>query len=123
MNKEEKDKKERISRIENFEWENRYTKSPLHVIQPADPGTFLLHDCWPDAPIRDRVIAWDISTEEDGWCLPITTAGVDPTTGRFVLQPDGSVSELGLHGGSWESMESFILFGMMEWAEKSEVKT
>lgn len=114
---------EQIAHLENFEWENRYMKSPLHVIQPADPGTFVLHDCWPEAPIRDRVIAWDISTEEDGWCLPITTAGVEPTTGRFVLQPDGSINALGAYGESWESMEDFIRFGMREWAEKKEVKS
>ena len=108
MSPAEQVKADRKARWELYEWEQRYTQSPLHVILPAEPGTYILWEDWPNVPIRERIIAWDINTEEDGWRWPITVDGVVSSVERVVLHPDGSVVELGVEEESWSSLEDFI---------------
>ena len=94
---------------EQYEWEQRYTQSPLHVILPAESGTYVLWEDWPNIPIRECVIAWDINTEKDGWRWPITVDGVVSSIKRVILHPDGSVVMLGRFSKeSWGSLEEFM---------------
>ena len=119
------EKNDFAAHMAKVDWENSCMKEPLHVILPADPGTFTLWTDWPNVPHRERVIAWDINTSPAGWRWPITLSAVECETGRPVLYPDGTINETGFDGASWANMEEFICAEMKCWAEKcgTKVKT
>ena len=106
--------------VRKVDWENSYTKIPLHIILPADPGTYTLWPDWPNVPHREPVLAWDINTAANGWCWPITLSGVECETGRPILYPDGRVHETGFDGASWPSMVNYVCAEMKAWADKHE---